>query len=115
MNKQFLFSTKHKDSFSKSERVPFNFFFGEIVVFDHDYTGKPSSSKVWSEVFYFVIIIYSNYISNRLGGGGGPCEPIYSVYRSLVTYKIFFARSNHYQTVNLTSVQSLKVVQKYFE
>ena len=29
-------------------------------------------------------------------------------------YQLYFARCNYYQIVNLTSVQSMKVVQKYF-
>ena len=29
-------------------------------------------------------------------------------------YQLYFARCNYYQIVNLTSVQSVKVVQKYF-
>ena len=36
---------KHKDSFGKSENLS-KIFFAEILVFDHDYEGKSSSSKV---------------------------------------------------------------------
>ena len=35
---------KHKDSFGKSENLS-KIFFGEILVFDHDYEGKSSSSN----------------------------------------------------------------------
>ena len=35
---------KHKDSFGKSENLS-NIFFTEILVFDHDYEGKSSSSN----------------------------------------------------------------------
>ena len=35
---------KHKDSFGKSENLP-KIFFAEILVFDHDYEGKSSSSN----------------------------------------------------------------------
>ena len=35
---------KHKDSFGKSENLS-KIFFPEILVFDHDYEGKSSSSN----------------------------------------------------------------------
>ena len=35
---------KHKDSFGKSENLS-KTFFAEILVFDHDYEGKSSSSN----------------------------------------------------------------------
>ena len=35
---------KHKDSFGKSENL-LKIFFAEILVFDHDYEGKSSSSN----------------------------------------------------------------------
>ena len=35
---------KHKDSFGKSENLS-KIFFGEILVFDHDYEGISSSSN----------------------------------------------------------------------
>ena len=35
---------KHKDSFGKSETLS-KIFFAEILVFDHDYEGKSSSSN----------------------------------------------------------------------
>ena len=34
--------------------------------------------------------------------------------KSIHVIKLYFARCNYYQIVNLTSVQSVKVVQKYF-
>ena len=37
-------SLKHKDSFGKSENFS-KIFFAEILVFDHDYEGKSSSSN----------------------------------------------------------------------
>ena len=35
---------KHKDTFGKSENLS-KIFFAEILVFDHDYEGKSSSSN----------------------------------------------------------------------
>ena len=60
----FTFSLKHKDSFGKSENLS-KIFFAEILVFDHDYEGKSSSSNglLWIS-FIFFIIIYLNYFSN---------------------------------------------------
>ena len=45
---------KHKDSFGKSENLP-KIFFAEILVFDHDYEGKSSSSNglLWSSFIFF--------------------------------------------------------------
>ena len=37
-------SLKHKDNFGKSENLS-KIFFTEILVFDHDYEGKSSSSN----------------------------------------------------------------------
>ena len=55
---------KHKDSFGKSENLS-KIFFAEILVFDHDYEGKSSSSNglLWIS-FIFLKIIYLNYFSN---------------------------------------------------
>ena len=55
---------KHKDSFGKSENLK-KIFFTEILVFDHDYEGKSSSSNglLWIS-FIFLKIIYLNYFSN---------------------------------------------------
>ena len=39
-----LLLLKHKDSFGKSENLS-KIFFAEILVFDHDYEGKSSSSN----------------------------------------------------------------------
>ena len=39
-----LCTLKHKDSFGKSENLS-KIFFAEILVFDHDYEGKSSSSN----------------------------------------------------------------------
>ena len=41
--------------------------------------------------------------------GGPPNKSIH-----VINYTLHFARCNYYQIVNLTSVQSVKVVQKYF-
>ena len=38
------YELKHKDSFGKSENLS-KIFFAEILVFDHDYEGKSSSSN----------------------------------------------------------------------
>ena len=43
INSAFLL-LKHKDSFGKSENLS-KIFFAEILVFDHDYEGKSSSSN----------------------------------------------------------------------
>ena len=43
---------KHKDSFGKSENLS-KIFFAEILVFDHDYEGKSSSSNGCSESLLF--------------------------------------------------------------
>ena len=40
----FAVCLKHKDSFGKSENIS-KIFFAEILVFDHDYEGKSSSSN----------------------------------------------------------------------
>ena len=42
--KIFISSSIHKDSFGKSENLS-KIFFAEILVFDHDYEGKSSSSN----------------------------------------------------------------------
>ena len=39
-----VLNLKHKDSFGKSENLS-KIFFAEILVFDHDYEGKSSSSN----------------------------------------------------------------------
>ena len=39
-----FYTLKHKDSFGKSEILS-KIFFAEILVFDHDYEGKSSSSN----------------------------------------------------------------------
>ena len=44
---------KHKDSFGKSENLS-KIFFAEILVFDHDYEGKSSSSNGLLWISYFV-------------------------------------------------------------
>ena len=45
---------KHKDSFGKSENLS-KIFSPEILVFDHDYEGKSSSSNglLWISLFIF--------------------------------------------------------------
>ena len=95
---------KHKDSFGKSENLS-KIFFAEILVFDHDYEGKSSSSNglLWISFIYF-FIIYLNSFSN--------CSEGLRTY--LYTLSTILCKCNYYQTVNLTSVQSVKVVQKYF-
>ena len=41
---EYIILLKHKDSFGKSENLS-KIFFAEILVFDHDYEGKSSSSN----------------------------------------------------------------------
>ena len=95
---------KHKDSFGKSENLS-KIFFAEILVFDHDYEGKSSSSNslLWISLFKKKKIIWIIFRIVRRAS-----EQIYT------RYQLYFARCNYYQIVNLTSVQSVKVVQKYF-
>ena len=64
IKRSFKKKLKHKDSFGKSENLS-KIFFAEILVFDHDYEGKSSSSNglLWIS-FIFFKIIYLNYISN---------------------------------------------------
>ena len=54
MNYVFL---KHKDSFGKSENLS-KIFFAEILVFDHDYEGKSSSSNGLLKISF----IFKNYL-----------------------------------------------------
>ena len=44
INVVFFNILKHKDSFGKSENLS-KIFFAEILVFDHDYEGKSTSSN----------------------------------------------------------------------
>ena len=60
-NKQQTFKNrgntlKHKDSFGKSENLS-KIFFAEILVFDHDYEGKSSSSNglLWISFLFWII------------------------------------------------------------
>ena len=50
---------KHKDSFGKSENLS-KIFFAEILVFDHDYEGKSSSSNglLWISFIKKIIITW---------------------------------------------------------
>ena len=50
----FKFKLRHKDSFGKSENLS-KIFFAEILVFDHDYEGKSSSSNglLWISFIFF--------------------------------------------------------------
>ena len=95
---------KHRDSFGKSENLS-KIFFAEMLVFGHDYEGKSSSSNglLWIS-FIFFKIIYLNYFWIVRGDP----EQVY------VRYQLYIARCNYDQIVNLTSVQGVKVVQKYF-
>ena len=51
---QWCVGLKHKDSFGKSENLS-KLFFAEILVFDHDYEGKSSSSNglLWVSFNFF--------------------------------------------------------------
>ena len=57
--KQSLLTLKHKDSFGKSENLS-KIFFAEILVFDHDYEGKSSSSHglLWVSFILFFLFIW---------------------------------------------------------
>ena len=112
VNQQISFShmymwilLKHIDSFGKSENLS-KIFFTEILVFDHDYEGKSSSSNglLWISFIYFLLLFI--WIIFRIIRRAS--EQIYT------RYQLYFARCNYYQIVNLILVQSVKVVQKYF-
>ena len=45
---------------------------------------------------------------------GGPPNKSIGLGPRPTRYQLYFARCNYYQIVNLTSIQSVKVVQKYF-
>ena len=88
---------KHKDSFGKSENLS-KIFFTEILVFDHDYEGKSSSSNglLWISFFYFSILIIFRIVRRA-------SEQIYTCYQ------LYFARCNYYQIVNLTRFKAWKL------
>ena len=50
---------KHKDSFGKSKNLS-KILFAEILVFDHDYEGKSSSSNslLWISFFFFFFFLF---------------------------------------------------------
>ena len=54
MDERRIWKLKHKDSFGKSENLS-KIFFAEILVFDHDYEGKSSSSNglLWISLGFF--------------------------------------------------------------
>ena len=53
IHQNYTMALKHKDSFGKSENLS-NIFFAEILVFDHDYEGKSSSSNglLWISLIF---------------------------------------------------------------
>ena len=55
---------KHKDSFGKSENLS-KIFFAEILVFDHDYEGKSSSSNglLWISFIYFLNNLFELFLN----------------------------------------------------
>ena len=59
---------KHKDSFGESENLS-KIFFAEILVFDHDYEGKSSSSNglLWISFFFFFNNLFELFF--KLFGG----------------------------------------------
>ena len=67
---------KHKDSFGKSENLS-KIFFAEILVFDHDYEGKSSSSNglLW------ISFIFKNNLFELFFElfGGPPNKSIYTL------------------------------------
>ena len=92
-----------KDSFGKSQNFS-KIFFAQILVFDNDHKGKTSSSNgLTLNLFFFFFFNIIFRIVRRAS------EQIYT------RYQLYFARCNYYQIVNLTSVQSVKVVQKYLD
>ena len=85
---------KHKDSFGKFENLS-KIFLAEILVFDHDYEGKSSSSNglLWISFIFLQQFIWIIFRIVRRAS-----EQIYT------RYQLYFARCNYYQIVNLTSV-----------
>ena len=59
---------KHKDSFGKSESLS-KIFFAEILVFDHDYEGKSSSSNGLLWISFFLLFFYVFELFFELFGG----------------------------------------------
>ena len=57
IHQNYLVALKHKDSFGKFENLSKKFF-AEILVFDHDYEGKSSSSNglLWISFFLFFFL-----------------------------------------------------------
>ena len=81
-NSLLLYKLKHKDSFGKSENLS-KIFFAEILVFDHDYEGKLSSSNglLWIFLFFYFFIIWIIFRIVRRAS-----EQIYT------RYQLYFAK-----------------------
>ena len=67
-----IFMLKHKASFGKYENLS-KIFFAEMLVFDHDYEGKSSSSNglLWISFFFiflFIWIIFRIHVNYTLQG-----------------------------------------------
>ena len=93
-------SLKHKDSYGKSENLS-KTFFTEIVVFHLDYECKLSSSNdlLWISFIWLKKIILELF-------GRPPNKPTHVMNYTL--------KGIYYEIVNLTSVQNVKFVWKYF-
>ena len=72
----FHFLLKHKDSFGTSENLS-KIFFGEIVVFDHDYEGISSSSN---DLFWITFIFLNNLFELFFELFGGPPNKSMHIY-----------------------------------
>ena len=97
---------KHKDSFGKSENLS-KIFFAEILVLILIMIMKASHRAVM--VCSESLLLKKNNLF----------ELFFELFRRAsehiyTRYQLYFARCNYYQIVNLTSVQSVTVVQKYF-
>ena len=75
-------SLKHKDSFGKSENLK-KIFFAEILVFDHDYEGKSSSSNglFWISVIFFFNNLFGLFFELF---GGPPNKSIHVINYSIL-------------------------------
>ena len=76
---------KHKDSFGKSENLS-KIFFAEILVFDHDYEGKSSSSNglLWIS-FIFLNNLFELFFELF---GGPPNKSIHVIRYTLQKCKV---------------------------
>ena len=68
----------HKDSFGKSENLS-KIFFGEILVFDHDYEGISPSSNDMLWITLFVLNNLFELFFELFGGPPNKCMHVYNI------------------------------------